>query len=85
MTNARLHNARLIDPETGTETLGWLRIEGGADRGNRRGAATGRARTAAGSCLAPGLVDVGVKVGEPGERSQGKPAPPPVARRRPAA
>jgi dihydroorotase len=67
MTNALLHNARLIDPEAGTETLGWLRIEGGeiaeTGEGPRRGGFD-----CGGLCLAPGLVDVGVKVGEPGER-----------------
>lgn len=67
MTNALLRNARLIDPETGTETLGWLRIEGG------RIAETGEGPRAGGidcngACLAPGIVDIGVKVGEPGER-----------------
>jgi dihydroorotase len=67
MTNALLRNARLIDPEAGTETLGWLRIEGG------RIAETGEGPRAGGidchgACLAPGIVDIGVKVGEPGER-----------------
>ncbi len=67
MTNALLRNARLIDPEAGTVTQGWLRIEGG------RIAETGEGPRAGGidcngACLAPGIVDVGVKVGEPGER-----------------
>ncbi len=67
MTNALLRNARLIDPEAGTETLGWLRIEAG------RIAEIGEGTRAAGidcngACLAPGIVDIGVKVGEPGER-----------------
>ena len=67
MTNALLHNARLIDPEAATETLGWVRIEDGKiaeiGEGPRAGGIDCR-----GSCLGPGLVDVGVKVGEPGER-----------------
>ncbi|MEM7721062.1 MAG: dihydroorotase [Pseudomonadota bacterium] len=67
MTNALLHNARLIDPEAGTETLGWLRIEDGriaeVGEGPRAGGEDCR-----GLCLAPGIVDIGVKVGEPGER-----------------
>ncbi|MCU4651359.1 dihydroorotase [Roseibacterium sp. SDUM158016] len=67
MTNALLHNARLIDPEAGTEALGWLRIEGGmiaeTGTGPRQGGID-----CGGLCLAPGIVDVGVKVGEPGER-----------------
>jgi dihydroorotase len=67
MTNALIRNARLIDPEAGTETLGWVRIEGG------RIAETGEGPRAGGidcngACLAPGIVDIGVKVGEPGER-----------------
>jgi dihydroorotase len=67
MTNALLRNARLIDPEAGTETLGWLRIEGG------RIAETGEGPRAGGidcngACLAPGIVDLGVNAGEPGER-----------------
>ena len=65
MTATLLTNARLIDPVAGTETLGELRIEGG------RIAAPGPAGTVVdcrGKCLAPGIVDVGVKVGEPGER-----------------
>jgi len=67
MKNALLHNCRLIDPEAGTETLGWLRIEAGliAERGTgpRNGGTD-----CGGLCLAPGIVDIGVKVGEPGER-----------------
>ncbi|MFO6465802.1 dihydroorotase [Jannaschia sp. KMU-145] len=58
-------NARLIDPVAGTDTRGELRIENG------RIAAAGPAAEVIdcrGRCLAPGLVDVGVKVGEPGER-----------------
>jgi dihydroorotase len=67
MTNALLRNARLIDPEAGTEALGWLRIEGGriaeVGTGPRAGGIDCK-----GACLAPGIVDIGVKVGEPGER-----------------
>ncbi|MEQ8368558.1 MAG: dihydroorotase [Roseicyclus sp.] len=67
MTNALLHNARLIDPETGTETLGWLRIEGGRIAETGAGPRQG-GTDCGGLCLAPGIVDIGVKVGEPGER-----------------
>jgi dihydroorotase len=67
MTNALLHNARLIDPEAGSETHGWIRIEDGliaeVGEGPRAGGVD-----CGGACLAPGIVDVGVKVGEPGER-----------------
>ena len=67
MTNALLHNARLIDPEAGTETLGWLRIEAGLIAETGTGPRAG-GTDCGGACLAPGIVDVGVKVGEPGER-----------------
>ena len=58
-------NARLVDPVAGTVEPGELRIEGG------RVVAPGPAGAVVdcgGRCLAPGLVDWGVKVGEPGER-----------------
>ncbi len=67
MTNALLRNARLIDPEAGTETLGWLRIEGGRIAETGAGPRAGGV-DCLGACLAPGIVDIGVKVGEPGER-----------------
>ncbi len=67
MKNALLHNARLIDPEAGTETLGWLRIEGGLIAETGSGPRNG-GTDCGGACLAPGIVDVGVKIGEPGER-----------------
>ncbi|WP_112322344.1 dihydroorotase [Oceanibium sediminis] len=66
MTVTTFTNARLIDPESGEETLGWLRIEDGliAERGT--GARDGV--DCNGKCLAPGIIDIGVKIGEPGER-----------------
>ncbi|MEX3017798.1 dihydroorotase [Gymnodinialimonas hymeniacidonis] len=67
MTNALLHNARLIDPDAGTETLGWVRIEDGLIAETGEGTRAG-GMDCGGACLAPGIVDVGVKVGEPGER-----------------
>lgn len=62
-------NVRLIDPETGGETLGSLTTEDGMIRA-LDGAAPRAARIidGGGACLAPGLVDWGVKIGEPGER-----------------
>lgn len=67
MINALLTNARLIDPEAGDVRLGWLRIEDGQiaelGEGPRHGG-----RDCGGLCLAPGIIDVGVKIGEPGER-----------------
>ena len=61
-----LENARLIDPEAGTDTLGWLLVENGVI------AATGEDSPLApkvqpttridckGQALAPGIVDIGV-------------------------
>ncbi|MEX5727818.1 dihydroorotase [Rhodovulum iodosum] len=66
-----LTNARLIDPEAGTETKGALLIEDGriAALGPQVDAPAGAETVdCAGMCLAPGIVDVGVKVCEPGER-----------------
>ena len=63
------HNARLIDPEAGTDAPGSLTVQGGVILGKG-----GKAPKAAisidcgGKCLAPGIVDWGVKIGEPGER-----------------
>lgn len=62
-------NLRLIDPEAGTAEMGSLTVEDG-----RIVARDGEAPEGAevidggGLCLAPGIVDWGVKVGEPGER-----------------
>jgi dihydroorotase len=67
MSNALLRNARLIDPEAGTVTEGWLRIEDGRIAETGTGPRAG-GTDCAGACLAPGIVDIGVKVGEPGER-----------------
>ncbi|SNS15038.1 dihydroorotase [Tropicimonas sediminicola] len=69
MTELVLTNARLIDPEAGTETLGTLTIRDGKIE-----TITGGRTDAPGSVdcggkyLAPGIVDLGVKVCEPGER-----------------
>lgn len=60
-----LTNARLIDPETGLETMGSLRIAEGII--TEDGPADD-VLDCGGKCLAPGIVDLGVKVGEPGER-----------------
>lgn len=70
-----LTNARLIDPDTGTDALGSLLIRDGriAARLDTPTPDAGAFPEAtrmdcAGKCLAPGIVDIGVKVGEPGER-----------------
>jgi dihydroorotase len=63
-------NARLIDPERGTDAPGWLLVGDGTilDRGDREPPAADVVVECGGRCLAPGIVDIGVKVGEPGER-----------------
>ena len=63
-------NARLIDPEAGTETTGDLLVRDGVIRAVGAVAPDGPAEVidCRGMCLAPGIVDIGVKVCEPGER-----------------
>ncbi|MBP0482648.1 dihydroorotase [Sagittula salina] len=81
MTSTLFTNARLIDPEGDTVTSGAILVEHGKIREILTQAAelSKLALTAAnsdsvrivdcgGKCLAPGIVDIGVKVGEPGER-----------------
>ena len=62
-------NARLINPETGSDDLGSLTIADGVitalDGPLPEGAVS---VDCGGKCLAPGIVDIGVKIGEPGER-----------------
>ncbi|WP_298568366.1 dihydroorotase [uncultured Aliiroseovarius sp.] len=60
-------NARLIDPEMDTDALGSLTIEDGVISGVNAGE-DGTVIDCGGKCLAPGIVDIGVKIGEPGER-----------------
>ncbi|MBL4751761.1 MAG: dihydroorotase [Amylibacter sp.] len=64
-----LTNARLIDPENGSDKLGSVIIENGKIvdiiYGNPP---KGETIDCAGKCLAPGIIDIGVKVCEPGER-----------------
>ncbi len=64
-------NARLIDPENGTETIGNLLVQDGVIVDHGADIAFPE-RTevidCGGKCLAPGIVDIGVKVCEPGER-----------------
>ena len=65
-----LENARLIDPETLSETTGNVILDAGAIAAIGTASAPKGARVidCTGKCLAPGIVDLGVKVGEPGER-----------------
>jgi dihydroorotase len=69
MTSLHLTNARIIDPEAGTITQGSVTLSKGviaAINGPKPKGAT--EIDCAGHHLAPGIVDIGVKIGEPGER-----------------
>ena len=62
-------NARLIDPEAGTDALGSLTVKDGLILVRDGAAPKGATIIDCGAkCLAPGIVDIGVKIGEPGER-----------------
>lgn len=68
-----LTNVRLIDPEAGTDRAGTLTI----DKGQISGIVYGgnpdlgaKVIDCQGKCLAPGIIDIGVKVSEPGERQK---------------
>ena len=63
-----LTNARLIDPESLTETTGWLWVKKGVIEEIGTGEAPSDGLDCGGKCVAPGIVDIGVKVSEPGER-----------------
>ncbi|MFT7191392.1 MAG: dihydroorotase, partial [Dinoroseobacter sp.] len=61
---------RLIDPEAGTDQIGSLLIRDGLIVARDPGTMPEGAEVidCAGKCLAPGIIDIGVKIGEPGER-----------------
>jgi dihydroorotase len=64
-------NARLINPEAGTDEVGSLTAQGGNITAINAPAPEGATLIdCGGDCLAPGIVDWGVKIGEPGERHQ---------------
>ncbi|MCW1949969.1 MAG: dihydroorotase [Octadecabacter sp.] len=63
--NTHFKNARLIDPETGTDILGDLFVAHGVIADSCK---ADEVVDCGGKCLAPGIVDIGVKVSEPGER-----------------
>jgi len=75
MTATLFHNARLIDPETLTDTPGAALVEDGvitqilsdADP-TTKPFKNAQVVDCRGKCLAPGIVDIAVKVCEPGER-----------------
>jgi dihydroorotase len=71
MTSLALLNARLLDPASGYDGPGAVLVEDGRIRDVMRGAGAAAptgvtAVDAAGLCLAPGLIDIRVKTGEPG-------------------
>ncbi|WP_149587946.1 dihydroorotase [Tabrizicola flagellatus] len=69
MTTLHFANARLIDPEAGTDAPGSLTVKDGAILARDGKAPKGATVIdCGGKCLAPGIVDLGVKIGEPGER-----------------
>lgn len=65
-----LENARLIDPDAGTESHGNVIMDDGliAAIGQMSAPKHATVIDCGGKCLAPGIVDIGVKIGEPGER-----------------
>ena len=72
MTATFFANARLIDPVALTDTQGALLVEAGKIKEVFEDGQAARANAnvidCKGQCLAPGLIDIGVKVSEPGER-----------------
>ncbi len=68
MSAVMLYNARLVDPEAASLARGAIRIEGGKIADILPGVTEGSGVDCKGRCLAPGIVDIGVKIGEPGER-----------------
>ena len=69
MTLIHFQNARLIDPETLDDSIGTLTVKGGIVIAKNGAAPSGAELIdCGGKCLAPGIVDLGVKVSEPGER-----------------
>lgn len=69
-----IHNARLLDPASGRDETGGVAIEGGVivDVGAKitKATAADLRIDAKGRCLAPGLIDLRVKTGEPGAESK---------------
>jgi len=68
-------NARLLDPATGTDAPGGMLIDKGVIREFRTGTGVSfkdakETIDAGGLCLAPGLIDLRAKTGEPGEEQK---------------
>jgi dihydroorotase len=69
MTCLHFVNVRLIDPEAGTDKPGTLSVgEGRILARDQAGPVGATVIDGGGKCLAPGIVDWGVQVGEPGAR-----------------
>jgi len=71
MSDLLLQNARLIDTEDRSERHGDLRVINGIIAEIGHSLSAGKAERIIdchNKCLAPGIVDIGVKIGEPGER-----------------
>ncbi len=71
MTKTLFTNARLIDPVALTDQVGALLVEDGKISqvwGSAPELTGPEVIDCAGKCLAPGIIDIGVKVSEPGER-----------------
>ncbi|WP_435259918.1 dihydroorotase [Thioclava sp. FR2] len=70
MTTTFLDNIRLIDPEGDRVTETTVVLDGGiiAAIGAASAPKGAKVINGQGACLAPGMVDLGVKIGEPGER-----------------
>jgi len=72
MTATYFANARLIDPVALTDAPGAVLVDGGSIREVQEGGSKppkdATVINCGGMCLAPGIIDIGVKVSEPGER-----------------
>ena len=72
MTDTLFINARLIDPVGQTDSIGAVRVRDGMIAqvydSAKPDVEAAQIVNCAGKCLAPGIVDIGVKVSEPGER-----------------
>jgi dihydroorotase len=68
MTALLFRNARLIDPERGTDEIGEIAVRNGLICAVEDAGPEVQVVECGGKCLAPGIVDIGVKVSEPGER-----------------
>ncbi len=70
-----IYNARLLDPATGLDETGAILVENGCITAITPGATSAHpgavdSLDAQGLCLAPGLIDLRVKTGEPGDEQK---------------